>query len=120
MQSFTTAQRLHSSREFDALYRHGQRRGDNFFLILFRDNQRPHARLGLSVSAKAVGNAVNRNRVKRVVRESFRLHQIELPHVDLVVNARVASRKAGNAELNRSLEVLWTTIAQQCARSSSH
>jgi len=110
--SFTPAHRLRHKPEFDLLYREGRRHSDNLFLVLTRQNTLPHARLGLSISAKAVGNAVNRNRVKRAVRESFRLNMYRLPSVDIVVNARPPARTAPNPLLTRSLEQLWDKLAR--------
>jgi ribonuclease P protein component len=86
-------------------------------MVIARPNGLEHARLGLAVGVKAAGNAVNRNRIKRLVRESFRHRQRELPAVDLVVNARPAAGKAANAEIVESVAVLWSRIAQRCARS---
>lgn len=85
--------------------------------MIARPNTLGHARLGLAVGVKAAGNAVNRNRIKRVVRESFRQRQQELPAVDLVVNARPAAGKATNAEITASVVVLWSRIRERCARS---
>ena len=110
--SFTPAHRLRHKPEFDLLYREGRRHSDSLFLILTRANTLAHARLGLSISAKAVGNAVNRNRVKRAVRESFRLSLHRLPPLDVVVNARSAARNAPNPLLTRSLEQLWDKLAR--------
>ncbi len=86
-------------------------------MVIARPNGLEHPRLGLAVGIKAAGNAVNRNRIKRLVRESFRGRQRDLPAVDLVVNARPAAGKAPNAEIAESIAVLWNRIAQRCARS---
>ena len=64
----------------------------------------------MAVSAKAVGNAVRRNRVRRAIRESFRLHQHELPAVDIFVTARTAVREAPNDVIFDSLRRLWRQI----------
>ncbi len=82
-----------------------------------RPNGGPHARLGLSVPARLVGNAVRRNRVKRVVRESFRQHQHLLPAVDIVVNARAGVRNAPNAAMMESLKKHWHAVIKKCAAS---
>lgn len=109
---FTPVLRLRHKPEFDLLYREGRRIGDGNFLLVVRPNALPHARLGLSIAAKTVGNAVNRNRVKRVLRESFRKNMHRLPAVDIVVNARPATRAAANPALARSIEQLWDKLAR--------
>jgi ribonuclease P protein component len=86
-------------------------------MVIARPNGLEHARLGLAVGVKSAGNAVNRNRIKRLVRESFRTRQRDLPAVDLVVNARPAAGKATNAEIVESVATLWIRIVQRCARS---
>jgi ribonuclease P protein component len=68
--------------------RSGVRRFSESFIFFLKASGRPHARLGVTVSRK-VGGAVVRNRVKRLVREAFRLH----PHwfrqpLDVVVIAK--------------------------------
>jgi ribonuclease P protein component len=73
----------------------------------------------MAVASKLAGGSVERNRIRRVVRESFRLHQLELPAVDLVVNARPRSKGASNAELRKNVEELWSKVRQQCASSPS-
>jgi len=86
-------------------------------MVIARPNGLGHARLGLAVGVKAAGNAVNRNRIKRVVRDSFRRRQQELPPVDMVVNARIAARSATNAQIAASVAALWARIGERCARS---
>jgi ribonuclease P protein component len=115
--SFTAAQRLHNKAEFDRVYRQARRFGDAMFAVFICDTGYHTPRLGLSTAARIVGNAVRRNRIKRLVRESFRQHQHELPNVDIVVNARAGVCQADNAAIRRSLERHWQTIGRKCAPS---
>ena len=65
------------------------------------------ARLGLAISKKNCRQATGRNRIKRIVRESFRQHQAELAGLDVVVINQPASRSAANPELFGSLAGHW-------------
>lgn len=86
-----------------------RRSSDRFFTVLVRDNGRPHGRLGLAVSKKRVRLAVARNRIKRLVRESFRHHAGSLRGLDAVVMARQDTAASG-CELRRSLEAHWLRL----------
>jgi ribonuclease P protein component len=66
----------------------------------------------MAVSTRAIGNAVRRNRLRRLIRESFRMHRHELPAVDVFVTARAPARAAPNAEVFASLLQLWQKIGQ--------
>jgi ribonuclease P protein component len=88
------------------------------FQITASDNACGFPRLGMSIAARAVGNAVARNRIRRAVREEFRLAQRNLPALDLVVSARSNARNASGAELRADLSQLLTKIRERCARSS--
>jgi ribonuclease P protein component len=112
---FKPAQRLKAKSEFDRVYRDARRFADGSFAIFTRSNDGGIPRLGLSIAARVIGNAVRRNRIKRLVRESFRQHQHELPAVDIVVNARSGARDANNASIVRSLEKHWRAVIRQCA-----
>ena len=83
--------------------------------VLARKNDLDYPRLGLAVARKAAGKAVRRNRLKRVIRESFRCRQHQLPAVDCIVMARPAAAGAGNRELAESLERHWQRIIEQCS-----
>ena len=95
----------------------GRRIGDGLFAVIATSNQLGAARLGLAVAVRAAGGAVGRNRIRRIIRESFRLHRAEIPAIDLVVSARPRVREASPAELRASLAALWKKIAEQCPTS---
>jgi ribonuclease P protein component len=107
--------RLRRKSDFEAVYARGRRLGDGFFAVTVRPNGAGGARLGLAVATKAAGNSVERNRVRRVIRETFRLRQHDLPPVDVVVSARGSVRGARNDQLRASLNTLWDRVKEQCA-----
>jgi ribonuclease P protein component len=107
--------RIRHKAQFDAVYAQGRRFGDAFFAVIACANELDGPRLGLAIAAKAAGNSVQRNRIRRIIRESFRLRQHALPPVDLVVSARSRVRDAANAELRASLEALWVEVTRRCA-----
>ena len=72
------------------------------FLVVWQTNQLGHARLGVTASRK-VGGSVVRNRIKRHVREYFRLHAQTLPGVDLNVILRRRAADMDNASLRAEL-----------------
>ena len=64
----------------------------------------------MAVSVRAAGAAVTRNRLRRLIRESFRLQRQELPAVDIFVVARSGAKSASNAQVFASLARLWQEI----------
>ena len=76
-------------------------------------------RLGLSIAARSIAHAVARNRIRRLVREGFRLAQHDLPPVDLVVAARPAARNDSAAELRADLARALNAVRKQCDSSSN-
>jgi ribonuclease P protein component len=109
--------RLRRKPDFEAVYARGRRMGNGFFGVTARVNDEGRPRLGLAVASKMAGGSVERNRIRRVVRESFRLHQHELPAVDIVVSARARARGAANRELRAQIEELWRKVQEQCGSS---
>ena len=106
--------RLRRKREFDAVYAHGRRFGNSFFGVTAHVNDKGWPRLGLAVAVKTAGNAVERNRIRRMIRESFRLHQHEIPALDVVVSARLRARGCVATELRAQLESLWQEVRTKC------
>lgn len=111
--------RLRRKDDFDAAYARGRRIGDGFFTVTATLNQSGAARLGLAVGVRVAGGAVGRNRIRRIIRESFRVHQHEIPAVDLVVSARPGAATASGRALHASLATLWKKVGEQCGTSPS-
>lgn len=78
------------------------------FILLHRENSHGHARIGLALSKKMVSKAYQRNRLKRLLRESFRIHT--LPVIDLVILARHGAAKVDNQSINANLDNAWKKL----------
>lgn len=114
---FARRQRLLQPAEFQRIFDNGRRSRDRYFTVLFCENDLTHARLGLAISRRRVRRAAARNRLKRLVRESFRCATPSLPALDIVVMAGSEAPAATNQELFASLASHWSGIAP---RSGKH
>jgi ribonuclease P protein component len=114
--------RLLGSSQYQRVFRHCEAKaGDRLMTVLAASNELPHPRLGTAVSIKAAGNAVKRNRIKRLIRESFRLHRELLGSIDLVVLVRPGISALSNQQLLSALDTHWRTIAAHAhTRSDTH
>ncbi|EHC57578.1 Ribonuclease P protein component [Salmonella enterica subsp. enterica serovar Johannesburg str. S5-703] len=92
---------------FTFVFQQPQRAGTPQITILGRLNSLGHPRIGLTVAKKNVRRAHERNRIKRLTRESFRLRQHELPAMDFVVVAKKGVADLDNRALSEALEKLW-------------
>ena len=85
---------LRDSREFQRVYRNGIRYDGVFITAFVIENQELNHRLGVTASKKALGKAVQRNRAKRLLRETFRSNEPFLRELarnyDWVLNAKAA------------------------------
>lgn len=101
---FPKAVRLRKRRDYLSLQREGSRRHTPQFVVVWRPGAQPRSRLGVTVSTR-VGGAVQRNRVKRFVREVFRRRRGELRSVvDVLVIAKPGAAALGYDEAARQLE----------------
>jgi ribonuclease P protein component len=110
--AFGKRQRLLNGTEFKRVFSKAERSSDRYFTVLMRTSGKAQARLGLAIAKKQVRRAVDRNRIKRIVRESFRHHQQELAAMDIVVLARRDTAAADNATLFNSLKRHWKRLTR--------
>ena len=89
-QGFSQQERMLKRPDFLECFARGRKKNSANFIIFYQDRRIDHPRIGITVSKK-VGNAVRRNRIKRLLREFFRLHKaLFLPGLDysIVVKKR--------------------------------
>lgn len=112
-QTFPRELRLLTPETFQKVFEQPVRAASPHLTLLAIRNDLPHPRLGLAVPKKALKRAVWRNRVKRLIRESFRTHQHSIPPIDIVAIAKSSSRDLTNAEILVLLDKLWRNLARR-------
>ena len=112
--TFGRDKRLLTARSYQAVF------GDTRYkvahphlLLLARPNQYSHARLGLVVAKKHIRQSVNRNRVKRVVRDTFRHAQSELKALDVVFLVRKGMDTLSSREQTELLDQSWRRLLRK-------
>jgi len=104
--------RLTQASEFNRVFQCNRRSSDRCWTVLYARNQLSDARLGMAISKKCAKRAVDRNRLKRLCRDSFRQHKQSIAGFDIVLLAKPTSVSASNEELCKSLLMHWSKIAQ--------
>ena len=104
---FRRSSRLADKASFSRVFEKAERSRDKMFTVLYRPNGTGEPRLGLAIAKKHCRPAVGRNRLKRIIRESFRHHRSALGGLDIVVLNQPAATRAGNKALFDSLEDHW-------------
>ncbi|MGZ8218838.1 ribonuclease P protein component [Methylomagnum sp.] len=111
---FPRTRRLGAAADFQRVFEQPYKSADSRLTVLARTNGKTHPRLGLAISKRQVRKAHDRNRLKRLIRESFRQCQHQLGGVDFVVMARSAALQADHETLFRSLQKHWAFLVKQC------
>jgi len=109
---FTKADRILKRREFIALAECGQRIQNGHFIVVFSPNQLGRSRIGITVTKK-VGPAFKRNKIKRLVREYFRLNRHHLAgHWDINIIAKRQAAEFSSEKAFRSLTEIFARISK--------
>lgn len=123
---FPRQARLLKPADFKRVFKRSQVSSDRMFRVLARRGEGVTARLGMAVSRKVDARACGRNRIKRVIRESFRANHpnagspaTDGAGVDYVVLASAAAASANNRALSRSLEKHWANLARKLAPNAA-
>ena len=94
---------LKKNHDFQAVYKNGKQYANKYLVMYVKENGTEYNRIGISVSKK-VGNSVVRHRVKRLIKEGYRLQEkIFNSGLDIVIVARVSASTVGYHELESAL-----------------
>ncbi|MDH5517026.1 MAG: ribonuclease P protein component [Gammaproteobacteria bacterium] len=109
---FPKCAKLLKPAEFKRVFNAAKKVSDRHLTVFYSANDLNQPRLGLAISKKVSKRAVDRNRIKRLARETFRLQQPDLQYSDCIVLARPSAVKVDNKELNASFNKLWNKLSQ--------
>ena len=115
---FGPDRRLLQASEFERVFGQARYKVQQAHLMVLAVPSEQKARLGLVVAKRKVRLAHDRNRIKRLLRESFRKQAPELPDVDLVVLAKLGAAQASSAQLASELAQLWLQLRRRVQGSS--
>ena len=117
MAKFRRAMRMNRPGDFSRVFRQATRTGGGGLTVLTVENAVGHPRLGLAIAKKHLKLASERNRLKRIIRESFRQQQALLPNVDIVVLSRPGINLNDSARIWATLRRHWLTVVAQWEKS---
>lgn len=105
--AFPRELRLLTPASFDFVFQQPKQAGTPQIMFFGRMNELGHPRIGFTIAKKQIKRAHERNRIRRLTRESFRLRQHQLPSMDFVVLAKKGAVELDNLVLAKMLEKLW-------------
>lgn len=114
MASYPRTCRLTRPSEFQYVFERGLHRRVQVqgLFARVRESSSSQARLGFALSKRSLKHAVDRNRVKRLTRESFRLHRERLPKLDMVIITQSEVAQLNNAAILQQLDILWEQLSR--------
>lgn len=117
--TFGKSLRLLNARDYRGVFDNAQLKiSHQRLLILARSNSSKTPRLGLVIAKKNIRLAVQRNRIKRILRESFRLRQETLIGLDIVVLARRGLDDLDNQQLHQLFHQQWQRLEKKHAKQT--
>ncbi len=102
--------RLLTPVDFKRVFKKAKKLNYSEFTVYIMRSGLSNPRLGLAISKKAAKKAVTRNKIKRIIRESFRLNQYQLRDWDVVFVAKFAASQRSSEELQHLILKIWKRI----------
>jgi ribonuclease P protein component len=112
-QTFPRELRLLTAKQYSHVFADARRFGNQSFTLLIRVNEQVYPRLGLAIAKKSAKRAIDRNRIKRLLRESFRNRQHQLPSIDIIAMCRPSAVPLSNKQILKQLEKQWCYIEKK-------
>ncbi len=109
-QTLPKSVRLLTPKDYQTAFQQAEKFANRHWTLIVKANHQPLPRLGLAISKKQLARAVWRNRIKRIAREAFRQHKIDLCGYDIVVLGRKGTESVTSAQLHVSFEHLIKKI----------
>lgn len=118
MVKFDRAMKMTKPSEFNRVFRQAKHTSGGGLTVLTADNAVGHPRLGLAIAKKHIKLASGRNRLKRIIRESFRQRQALFEDIDIVVLSRSEVAKLSSEQIWTALDKHWNTVEEQWQKDS--
>lgn len=115
---FSKELRLQTPAEFQAVFLQPIRSSSRYFTVLAAPNEVKNARLGIIVAKRNVARAIDRNRIRRLIREQFRNSQSKLMGLDIVVLARCNLIEEDKPKAIERLKKQWDDLLKQRKKES--
>ena len=110
-QHFPRRYRLLTPADFKRVFAKPRKNNKKVLIAYSRVNEKDSSRLGMAFSKKAVRKSVERSRLKRICRESFRMHCFGAIGVDIVLLARPGLEHKSNQQLRLILNNIWRSLS---------
>jgi ribonuclease P protein component len=111
MTTFSKTSRLTKNHEFKAVFADSTKIVGNFFILLIKKNNLSYSRLGLVITKKKIATAVQRNRIRRLIREVFRLtNDKNISTYDMIFMAKYNITSLSNQDIIADIKAVLTKI----------
>ena len=112
---FTRDHRLLTSSDYRKVFNDAEFKVSCRYILMLAIRHKSLPRIGIVVSKKNISKAIQRNRVKRLVRESFRRTKSQIPNLDVVVLIRRGIEGLPNVIISSKMDFLWKDLCSKSA-----